>query len=316
MASFMLSVGRSFSIEPASAYEDGDGWDSHPALSLPGVRQAGRELVDTMARWFDSGRRHRLDALGAQVERAMRIGGQEALSAVADSPHFTEWAEGASKVDPRDRALADVWQAALISLQKGGVDRLRMLTLAQAMKPDEASAFRALAARSAAPRPRLRRRLQALGLVRTPVQRLINRNSVFLLMSLVSAACFVDTVLLTSPQLLPRLAEGLALLPAQAKIGGILAHPTAGLILVIGCLLTAMPMLVHLVLDEPQLTEDGVELRSLLEVVREETVRSAQIDVVSEAVAAGVAAAASERDAAEETGANNVLRFRDAVPAD
>ena len=112
---------------------------ARPAFRLPAAATIGLQLATTIEQWFQQGRERRLDNLGAHVERAIRINGRGELERVASTAVFTEWAEGVSRVDPEDRALADIWQAALLALRQGGARRMRLMTIAERVQVDEAA---------------------------------------------------------------------------------------------------------------------------------------------------------------------------------
>jgi len=115
------------------------------AVLMPVAHVVGQELAERAKRWFEKGNAKRMEYLNEHVERAIKFGGPEKLEAIADDPSFVDWASGVSKVDPDDKDLSSIWQAALLALQTGGVRRLRILNIARQLQPDEAAAFLAYA---------------------------------------------------------------------------------------------------------------------------------------------------------------------------
>ncbi len=151
-----------------------------PADSLS--KHLGKGVDD----WVQSLKDKRVSNLSKHVERAARIGGEEELRRVADEPAFADWADAVSRADPADRALSDIWQAALLSLQDKGLYRLRILTIAKSLGPDEAAAFLAISRRdrralfelpnsSQDARVMYYQKFRELGLIRTPWQIVFDR---------------------------------------------------------------------------------------------------------------------------------------------
>jgi hypothetical protein len=151
------------------------------------------------------------------------------------------------------------------------------------MAPDEAAAFRALTAKKTQPDAEALARLQALGLVKTIRQRLFSRASLFLYMSLFSAVCFIGTAIAAMPDLFPRMALALSVTPALEAVRASVHLPPSLLIIALGSLLTSIPMMLHIVLDEAQLTSDGATLAALLRTVAEDKAVPAQAAEVLEA---------------------------------
>ena len=267
MAAILTSIGRVYSIDSSGAASESQSEaEARLGQSFPAVKSVGQELTATMEQWFRAGRDRRLDNLSTHVERAIAISGRDAVEAVSETPSFAEWAEGASKVDLKDQALADIWQAALLALEKGGAGRLRPLCLAERMQPDEAAAFATLARRKPIKTAAIER-LKGLGLIKTARNRIFNRVSIFTYLLTFSLACLATTLALVSSDLFPQLAtlwnearQGL-----QGQIG--LSLPPAVLVLCVGSLCAAVPMLLHLFLDASPLTEDGKALAGFLKKV-------------------------------------------------
>jgi hypothetical protein len=171
------------------------------ALLLPVANVVGKELAQRAERLFERGNAKRLENLGAHVDRAIDVSSVEKIEKISDDPSFIDWAAQVSKVNPGDTALSEVWQAALLALQSGGTRRLRILSIAKQMQPDEAALFLklgrdAVRRRNSAPWPlraihplrgtaslplkignRYRERFVDLGLVDTVVERLIGTPS-------------------------------------------------------------------------------------------------------------------------------------------
>jgi hypothetical protein len=111
------------------------------ALLMPGASVIGNEIAKRLLELFDASKKSRTEHIAFHIHRAERISGREKVEDVAADPAFMDWVEGVSKVDPDDSELADIWQAALISLQERGLRRLRILTITKTLQPDEAAAF-------------------------------------------------------------------------------------------------------------------------------------------------------------------------------
>jgi hypothetical protein len=84
---------------------------------------------------------------------------------------FTEWLAGVSRISPAAPMLGVVWQAALLSLIRGGPGRFEMLAVGRAMTETDAAVLLGLlrfggVARGAQPSRPLARRLCELGLLR------------------------------------------------------------------------------------------------------------------------------------------------------
>ncbi len=128
-------------LEPAS-----------PSTALTAKPAQGRALATSrvdhfkayLAQLLDAADSVRAENVDSHLERA-RLDDAEALNRVQDKPaEFAEWITGVADVDPEDKELSLIWQAALKALATNGTSRKVVMDIAKTMSVDEAAAFIAL----------------------------------------------------------------------------------------------------------------------------------------------------------------------------
>jgi hypothetical protein len=82
------------------------------ALFLPAAKVIGDHWAEGLKGLFEKNREKREENVQIHMRVASKLLSDEELERVVEDSAFGEWAEGASRVDPEDEALAGLWRAA------------------------------------------------------------------------------------------------------------------------------------------------------------------------------------------------------------